>query len=287
MRTRLLPLLAATAAAAVVVAAGSAAAAPAKVSPIETAANATVTSSYSYRMSLRLTTPSAPTPLTIRVSGVSQHDPQVIEMKMDMTDLMKASGAPAANGVYTMILAGSPKAPVFYLSGGVFKQLLPAGRTWARVDGAQYTKISGADLSKQLSNGADISSFLSVLKAAGATVVKTGSEPVGKTPATRYRVTVAVDRMLESQGFSAAEVAKQKASYRTKSVAYDVWLDGHERPLRLLLNLPVQSQGQKIDELIDMTLSDFGSAAKVSVPDASLVKDITSVLAAQVKKSAG
>ena len=235
---------------------------------------------------MRLSTAAAPTPLEIRVNGMSGRDPQFVDITMDMSDLMTASGTPAAYGKYRMLQVDTASGPVIYISGGVFARLLGKGRSWARVDGARYRKISGIDLAKQLSNGADISSFLSVLKASGATVTKVGPEKVADTPTTRYRAVVTVERMLSSQGFSASEIAKQKASYREPSVSYDVWIDAQGHPRRMRLDLPVVAQGQKIDERVDMTMSDFGTAGKPAVPAAGVVQDLTERLATQAKKNA-
>ncbi len=288
MRRLLLLLVTAAAVSTALAATGSAAAAPSRTGPLETAAGAAgKASSYSYKLAMTLSSPGAPTPLTINVTGIAQRSPQTVQMTMDMTELMAASGAPAAYGRYTMIKTTTASGPVFYLSGGVFKQLLTAGRTWAKVNGTAYAKAAGGDLAKQLSNGADIGSFLDVLKAAGAAVTEVGKEKVGTTAATRYKVVVGVDRMLAAQGASAADAAKQTANYRTKTVTYAVWLDGKERPVRMKLSLPIQSSGQKIDEEIDMTIGDYGSAKRIDVPADSLAKDITAALAANAKKSAG
>ncbi len=288
MRRRLFLLVAAAAASTALAAAGSAAAAPSRLAPIEAAASAAGSaSSYSYKLAMTLSSPGAPTPLTINVTGIAQRSPQAQQLTMDMTELMAASGAPAAYGRYTMIETTTAAGPVFYLSGGVFKQLLTAGRTWAKVNGTAYAKAAGGDLAKQLSNGADVGSFLDVLKAAGATVTEVGKEKVGTTDATRYKVVVGVDRMLAAQGVAAGDIAKQQAGFRTKTVTYAVWLDGKERPVRMKLSLPIQSSGQQIDEQIDMTIGDYGSARRIDVPADSRSKDITATLAANAKKSAG
>jgi hypothetical protein len=161
------------------------------------------------------------------------------------------------------VLSGS----TIYVSSPLFSAVLPAGKTWLKVDLASPPKSLGAYATALGTQ--DPAAALAQLKALSG-VTETGSQTIGTVATTRYRGKIDVSKL------SAAAAAALQTSGATFGPV-DVWVgsDGYVHRVRVPTSVGAGAQTAKTT--LTMTLSNFGSSVQASVPPASQTVDASKV----------
>jgi LppX_LprAFG lipoprotein len=161
------------------------------------------------------------------------------------------------------VLSGS----TIYVSSPLFAALLPAGKTWLKVDLANPPASLGAYASALGTQ--DPAAALAQLKALTG-VKATGTQTIGGVDATRYRGTVDVAKLPASTA-----TAMQSAGVTFGPV--DVWVGSDGYVHRVRVPTSASAGGQAAKTTLTMTLSHFGGGVSVSVPPASQTADASKV----------
>jgi len=141
-----------------------------------------------------------------------------------------------------------------YLRSPLFSALLPAGKSWLKLDLKQAGAAQGLNLSSLLPE--DPTQSLAALQGLKA-AAKLGTEKVGGVSTTRYRARI--DRSKLS-----AAAAGNPASPGT----YDAWIGGDGYVYRVRTHLATGSGNAKSVVALTVDLSDFGKTVQVTVPPA-------------------
>jgi hypothetical protein len=257
----------------------------ADVSPIAGMSKAvTAAGTYRVRMTMTMRSDSLPEPLVIEAEGEARANPTILRMTLDLSSIMRSAGQPAAMGKFVMVESVDRTGLTIYMRGGPLAKMLAKGRTWAKLDASFYKQLTGVDIGKSLSAGADPSAQLSLFEKIGVTVDEVGTEKLGDAMTTEYHVVAPVAKLFSAQGYTPAEVKKLRAALQPgqTTVAYDVWLDAKGFPRRFLMSMPVMSGSTLVEEEIDMRLFSPGTIVSATLPPDRLVQDITQTLIDEV-----
>lgn len=148
---------------------------------------------------------------------------------------------------------------------------LPGGKTWMKIDLARLTKSGGG--SGQFSNPADSMAYTKSLSEKD--VKKVGTDSVGGTKTTHYRVSLDLAKL--SQGDAKQE--KQLRQQLGDSVPVDLWTDEDGVLRRVETKLTTESGKSKIKVKNVMELSDFGTEVDVKAPSNGQTADVTGQVA--------
>ena len=145
------------------------------------------------------------------------------------------------------------KGTALYLKSDLLAAMLPAGKSWIKLDLAKLAKSQGLDASALLSE--DPSQALKQLQSLGS-VTKVGTEQIGGVATTHYHAPI--------------DVSKLPGSLKTGTGSYDVWVgdsDGYVHRVRTVIT----SAGSKAT--ITTNFSGFGDKVTVDVPSAAQTFD--------------
>lgn len=147
-------------------------------------------------------------------------------------------------------------------SGGLIYMKSPMFKTdkpWLKID--PKAKSGFGALVGQMGGNQDPTNLA---KAFGkvSTVKKGATEDVDGTEATKYTVTVAGADLAAAMNMPA-----QAASMLPKQIAYDIWVDGEDRPLKMTTEFAVGGQ----QSTTTMHFTDYGSSVTVEAPPADQV----------------
>lgn len=142
-----------------------------------------------------------------------------------------------------------------YLKSSLFAALLPAGKSWLKLDLAKAGAAQGLNLNTLLSQ--DPTQLLTALQSLkGATRV--GSEQVDGVSTTQYRARIDLSKL----------PAAPAGSSGVPSV-YDAWVGGDGYVHRVRVQIATGSGAKKSAITLTADLSDFGESVKVAVPPAA------------------
>jgi hypothetical protein len=141
-----------------------------------------------------------------------------------------------------------------YLRSPLFSALLPAGKSWLKLDLKKAGAAQGLNLSSLLPQ--DPTQSLAALQSLKA-AAKVGAEEVGGVSTTRYRARIDPSKL-------AAAAAGNPASPGT----YDAWIGGDGYVYRVRTHMATGSGNAKSIVTLTVDLSDFGKTVKVTVPPA-------------------
>jgi hypothetical protein len=137
-----------------------------------------------------------------------------------------------------------------YLRSPLFSILLPAGKTWLKVDAKKAGKVGGVDLSSLLSQ--DPSAALDAIANSTTSVTELGTATVDGVSATQYR----------------AHAVGSSGSAHAAGV-YNVWVGSDGYIHRVRTNAAAASGSNVAHVVATSTLSGFGDTVDVTVPPAS------------------
>lgn len=141
-----------------------------------------------------------------------------------------------------------------YLRSPLFSALLPAGKSWLKLDLKKAGAAQGLNLSSLLPQ--DPTQSLAALQSLKA-AAKVGAEEVGGVSTTRYRARIDPSKL-------PAAAAGNPASPGT----YDAWIGGDGYVYRVRTHMATGSGNAKSIVTLTVDLSDFGKTVKVTVPPA-------------------
>ncbi|MGW7053907.1 hypothetical protein [Streptomyces sp. NPDC054887] len=153
---------------------------------------------------------------------------------------------------------------------------VPGKKPWVKIDLKKAARQSGGG-SSQANDPAESAAF-----AKGVTdkdVRKLGTERVGGTDTTRYRVTVDVDKLAGSGDRAKAEQLKRQLG---PTLPMDVWLDDDGRIRRQQIDMRVNAPDgdrsggpRKAEVRTVVEFSDFGAELDAEAPPAARTADMT------------
>lgn len=159
----------------------------------------------------------------------------------------------AAAGISTTIDAVLSKTDM-YLKSPLFAALLPAGKTWMKLDLQQAGASQGLNLNTILSQ--DPTQSLAALQSLkGATEV--GTEQVGGVSTTHYRARIDLSKLPAVAGGSSSAPS-----------TYDTWIGGDGYVYRVRSHVVTGSGSTKSVITLTVDLSGFGKSVSVTVPPA-------------------
>lgn len=168
------------------------------------------------------------------------------------------------------------------------RKQLPQGKTWIKIDpGKLKEQQEGSSDGGQLNDPAQSFGYLKGVS--DKDVRKLGTESVGGTKTTHYRVNLDVDKLAEDAGGAQGKQLKQQLG---ADVPLDVWLDGDGRMRQQKMKLTMKQSGsqsgapQKASVTTTLTFDDFGTDVNVEAPPAKDTVDMTDKLAQQGEQTA-
>lgn len=166
---------------------------------------------------------------------------------------------------------------VVYLTSDAFKGRLEGGKSWMKIDLAKAAGLPGFDLSSLGTNGPsqDPAQVLDYLAGAGS-AKKVGSATIRGTEATRYRVTVDLDRAKARTKTKAGKIAIEQLLASLdgrKAIPVDVWIDAKHRVVRerVRYTAKIKDEPNTMDFTTDFT--GFGVPVKADLPPGKDVVD--------------
>lgn len=211
--------------------------------------------------------------MTMSGAGVEMHAQGSVDLQ-----------APATQMTMTMNVQGKDITMEERLVDGV---LYVSSPLFASLGGAQWMKVDlssiGADVSQLTGSGAGTSSATSQAEfLAGLDHVSSlGTEDVDGVTATHYRGVANLSRALEQAktklGTDSDVVEAMQRQIDQAGVAQvpvDVWIDGKNRPVKIVLDMKIKDQSVTMT----MTYSDFGVPVNIVAPPADQVGDSSSIL---------
>ena len=154
-----------------------------------------------------------------------------------------------------------------YVSSPLFGAVLPAGKSWLKLDLADAAKTLGVNASALTAQ--DPSSALEQLKALSG-LTEAGTQTIGGVQTTRYRGTIDVSKL----------PAASKTLVRSTGATFgpvDVWVgsDGYVHRMRVVTS--ASAGGQSAKTTLTTTLSDFGESVSATIPPASKTVDASTM----------
>ena len=236
------------------------------------------------KLALTLTSPQTPGK-TLHLHATGAIDGSSGELSFNLGSLIRGMGLPAAAmpGTTKSQLAHASMKEisleeaghyVVYVQLGFLASQLPGGKQWLKVDVSKLGKSAGLDLG-QLMSGSQFQpgDLLGMLRGEGAKIEKVGSEQVGGTETTHYRVTVDVAKALESKGLTSPLLGGLAAQMPT--IPENVWIDGNGLVRRIALSYGFAKDGQRAHLGLAMSLYDYGANISIAAPPSSQVFDAT------------
>jgi hypothetical protein len=163
-----------------------------------------------------------------------------------------------------------------YMSSDAFKQELPSGKSWLKLDLDKAAKAQGIDLDSLGGATQDPAQVLDYLKGAG-TSTKVGSETVNGVATTHYHVDIDLRKAAAKSGAADAKATVEKLikTTGTSTLPIDVWVDSDHLVRRetMKYNMDVQGQKGSMSMTIDMTKYGVDVTAKVPPADETLDGD--------------
>src|SRR5581483_2410689 len=211
-------------------------------------------------------------PVTMSGTGVLDGDRG--ELTVDMSQLMRASGAPSTAGRFHEIFLRENGDYVLYLQMGLLEQLT-GGKHWVKLDLSKAGDKLGIDFDKLMQGGAsqDPTQLLAMLRASAGRVQTVGTERLDGTATTHYKATVDLYDAAKVKGVSADAVQKLVDAGAPIMIPEDVWVgaDGLVRRLRVAYSMT--TAGVPLRMTMQMDLGDWGAAASIVAPPAADVLD--------------
>ena len=170
---------------------------------------------------------------------------------------------------------------VMYMSGGGLSKLLPAGKSWLRVDLSGAAAAMGLDLSGLTGGQTDPRTSLAQLRESGH-VVEIGPETLAGVATTRYSILIDLRQGLDKLNAASRRAVEALVDRLEPSggryVPGDGWIDADGYLRRFHLAIPnYLGTGTSLELTTD--LYGFGDRIVIDVPQEWQVADLTGRLA--------
>ncbi|MEU3962510.1 hypothetical protein AB0F42_22305 [Streptomyces buecherae] len=184
------------------------------------------------------------------------------------------------DGASEMTLTGNGKrVEQRVLDGMLFQQppkeereQIPGGKQWIKVDLRKVAERAGRTGGDQISDPAASARYSKAISDGKAK--KLGAEELDGVRTTRYRVTIDVDKLAET---NKAETAQLKKEYGPR-LPMDLWLDDDGRIRRQQMELtPKQGEvnAQRVTARTVIDFTDYGTDAEIEAPPRGQTADVT------------
>jgi hypothetical protein len=160
---------------------------------------------------------------------------------------------------------------VLYMRSPILNAVLPAGKTWLRIDLQQQGETLGIDISSLLGLASKQSALI-----AGYGIVRTtslGRTTVAGSPTSHYRIVIDYDRAARRNAVLGPAIKKieRLAGVRALKVSQDVWVGADGRVRQLRSTQPGLSNGVHTTTAQTFTFLAYDVPVTISAPPASLV----------------
>jgi hypothetical protein len=160
---------------------------------------------------------------------------------------------------------------VFYMRSPAFARTLANDKQWIKLDLAKLAQQRGVDLGGLLNASPTPNNALAYL-AGAEDVEKVGSENVGGSDTTHYRVRVDVGDAANKASGSAKSSLQGVQAIGVKKLPMDVWLDSNGYIRKVSYQ---EHAGRQQAAKVTMRLHDFGSRVAIAPPPDDSVVDLT------------
>jgi hypothetical protein len=169
-----------------------------------------------------------------------------------------------------------------YMTSDLFKQVLPGGKTWIKLDLDAAAKDQGIDLSALTGAGGgatqDPTQALEYLKGAGKSTT-VGDETVNGVETTHYHVDVDLEKVGAkggAEGKKAVQQLEKMSGLRTLPV--DVWVDKDHLVRREAMKYDMTVQGQRMSMSMTIDMTKYGVEVSARPPKDSDTIDAQELL---------
>jgi hypothetical protein len=163
---------------------------------------------------------------------------------------------------------------VFYMTSELFRDALPGGAKWMKLDLKKSSAALGLDTSSF--ETANPAGTLESLRASGK-VTKVGQDLVRGVSTTHYRVIVDPSKVKGS--------SKVAQAYDLESTPIDVWIDAQSRVRRTKIGYSYTPSGQdRISQEFTIDMYRYGAPVTIEIPAENDVFDATDVASQQIQK---
>ena len=235
-------------------------------------------------LSMRLTAPVLPAPITGAGGGTFNTVDRTgsVNMVMDFGAIPQVA---SVLGSSTLRIQEIVDGLTVYLKvpAGLAGSSALDGKPWAKINLAGAAQAAGIPgLSSLLSNpsSSDPSQFLRYLRATSGGVTKVGSESVDGFSTTHYRAQIELDRVAD--GFPPASRAQVRQTISAlEQVAHihalpvDVWIDGQHLVRRMAFSFDETISGQPLSTAMRIDIPQYGPQPSPQLPPANQVTDLT------------
>jgi hypothetical protein len=257
------------------------------ISLAQAATKSTSAPSMKMNMTMALTTPQLPQPVSLIATGAADNTNHRVQMNVDMSSLVGSLGA-AGNGIKPSDFKGQEVGDlrngrlVIYMKLPFLTKALPGGKPWIKIDLNAYGKSLGIDFSQFTSLSANPAQMVDWLRATSGRVTKVGSETVDGVETTHYQATVDLSKYpnLVSPARRAAMKRAVDALIRLAHVhtfPIDAWVGGDNLVRKLHLKLNETVKGRAIAMDMTMHFHDFGAPVSIKLPPARQTVDLAKI----------
>jgi hypothetical protein len=237
--------------------------------------------------SMTLSSPGLAGGANLELSGSGQVAGRNTELTLDMSQLLRAAGAPAGtDGTVTETFVSESGDAILYLHMALLDGKLPGGKHWLKLDLSQASKSLGIDVDKLLGQAnTDPAQMLALLRATSGQVKDLGTETIAGDPTTHYSAIVDLTKAAKLAGMSAGTIQQLESQTGTTEIPEDVWIgsDGLVRQFRMAYG--VTSNGTPMHVAMTIGMSGYGSDVTVQAPPADDVYDATAAAVQGLKST--
>ena len=158
---------------------------------------------------------------------------------------------------------------VVYLKTPALASMLPAGKTWLKIDLQRQGAVLGIDFA-WLINGTPTQSP-KILSTALASTRRLETTSIAGRAATRYHVVIDLDRAAAANPAARASINKLRQLTQTKRIPEDIWVGSDGRVSRLRMTSVVTTQGVKATSTTTLTYLAYDIPVTIKAPPASRV----------------
>jgi hypothetical protein len=232
---------------------------------------------YRMNMTLNITSPQLPAPISATGSAVVDVPDKAVSMSLDM-DLSQLPGTTQVLGSSTMRLGA-------ILDGGVIYVQFPqsivarlptlAGKSWLKVNIAKAAGLPGFSSLGADPTASDPSQALQELKAGADSVTNEGQQWVDGVRTTHYRAQLNLDRMLPHVPPAQRALLQRLVQ---GEIPIDVWVDAHHLVRRIDMFLALSlGTGPSLQETMTADFTDYGPQPRPTPPPADQVTDASGI----------
>jgi hypothetical protein len=238
-------------------------------------------------LSMRISTPGLPTPITASGSGSFDEADRSGSFNFAM-DFGSIPQVAQALGSSTLRMQEIMQGLTFYvkLPAKIAHSAAIHSKPWIKIDLAQAAQGLGVPGLSTLANNpasSDPSQFLHYLRAAGTHVTQVGTATIDGHATTGYRAQIQLDRVVNTVP-SAERAEAERAITTIEQMTHlhllpvTVWIDGQHLVRRMEISFAETVSGQPLRMAMRIDIPQYGPQQPAQPPPAGQVTDVTSQL---------